>query len=42
MILTIVGVFILLMLVVLVVSLVAQFWEFLSVIGQELSFRFSN
>lgn len=42
MILTILGVFILLLLVVLLVSLVAQFWDFLHTVGQELMFRFNN
>lgn len=42
MILTILGVFILLLLVVLLVSLVAQFWDFLYTVGQELMFRFNN
>lgn len=42
MILTILGVFILLLLVVLMVSLVAQFWDFIYTVGQELMFRFNN
>lgn len=42
MLLTVLGVFILLLLVVLLVSLVAQFWDFIKVIGQELMFRFNS
>ena len=42
MILTVLGVFILLLLVVLLVSLVAQFWDFVTVIGRELMFRFNG
>ncbi len=42
MILTVVGVFILLLLVVLLVSLVMQFWDFAYTVGQELMFRFNN
>lgn len=42
MVLTVLGVFILLLLVVLLFSLVAQFWDFIYTIGRELMFRFNN
>ena len=42
MLLTVIGVFILLLLVVLMVSLVAQFADFVMTIGRELMFRFNS